>query len=92
MPFARMRTAILGNRVCTCHDKLTANMVSHSVQQAVSPGDHIVMTHRSHVLHDFHGAVNKRLGDEALLDRFNKVRRREPLAESAAAMFNELHV
>ncbi len=73
-------------------DKLTTLMVTHSMQQAVSLGDRIIMMHRGRVLHDFRGAEKKRLRAEDLLDRFDEVRRREQLDESAATMLNELYV
>lgn len=73
-------------------DKLTTLMVTHSMQQAVSLGDRIIMMHRGRVLHDLSGAEKKRLRPEDLLDRFDEVRRRELLDEGAAAMLNELYI
>lgn len=73
-------------------DKLTTLMVTHSMQQAVTLGDRVVMMHRGRVLHDFRGAEKKRLRTEDLIDRFDEIRRREQLDESAAAMLNELYV
>lgn len=73
-------------------DNLTTLMVTHSMQQAVSLGDRIIMMHRGRVLHDLRGAEKKRMRPEDLLDRFDEVRRREMLDESAAAMLNELYI
>ena len=73
-------------------DRLTTLMVTHSMQQAVSLGDRIIMMHRGRVLHDLRGAEKQRLRAEDLLDRFEEVRRREQLDESAAAMLNELYI
>ena len=73
-------------------DRLTTLMVTHSMQQAVSLGDRIIMMHRGRVLHDIRGAEKKRLRPEDLLDRFDEVRRREQLDESAAAMLNDLYI
>jgi putative ABC transport system ATP-binding protein len=73
-------------------DRLTTLMVTHSMQQAVSLGDRIVMMNRGKVLHDIRGAEKKRLRPEDLLDRFDEVRRREQLDESAAAMLHELYI
>ena len=73
-------------------EKLTTLMVTHSMQQAVSLGDRIVMMHRGRVLHDIRGAEKKRLRPEDLLDRFDDIRRREQLDESAAALLQELYV
>lgn len=73
-------------------DRLTTLMVTHSMQQAVSLGDRIVMMHRGRVLHDIRGAEKKRLRPEDLLDRFDEIRRREQIDETAAAMLNALYV
>ena len=73
-------------------EKLTTLMVTHSMQQAVSLGDRILMMHRGQVLHDIRGAEKKRLRADDLLDRFDEIRRREQLDESAAALLNELYV
>lgn len=73
-------------------DKLTTLMVTHSMQQAVSLGDRIIMMHRGRVLHDFRGAEKQRLRAEDLIDRFDEIRRREQLDESAATMLGELYV
>jgi putative ABC transport system ATP-binding protein len=73
-------------------DKLTTLMVTHSMQQAVSLGDRIIMMNRGRVLHDIRGAEKKRLRPEDLIDRFDEVRRRELLDESAAAMLHELYI
>ena len=72
--------------------RLTTLMVTHSMQQAVSLGDRNVMMHRGRVLHDIRGAEKQRLRPEDLLDRFEEIRRREQLDESAAAMLNELYI
>jgi putative ABC transport system ATP-binding protein len=50
------------------------------------------MMHRGKVLHDFKGAEKKRLRPEDLLDRFEEIRRREQLDESAAAMLESLYI
>lgn len=73
-------------------EKLTTLMVTHSMQQAVSLGDRILMMHRGRVLHDIRGAEKKRLRTDDLLDRFDEIRRREQLDESAAVLLNELYV
>jgi putative ABC transport system ATP-binding protein len=73
-------------------DKLTTLMVTHSMQQAVSLGDRLIMMHRGQVLHDFSGTAKKRLRPEDLIDLFDEVRRRELLDESAASMLQSLYV
>lgn len=69
--------------------KLTTLMVTHSMQQAVSLGDRIIMMNRGQVLHDISGSEKKRLRPEDLIDRFDQVRRREQLDEGAARMLRE---
>ncbi len=73
-------------------DQLTTLMVTHSMQQAVSLGDRIIMMHRGQIVHDFRGAEKKRLRTEDLLDRFEEIRRREQLDESAAQMLCDLYI
>lgn len=73
-------------------DRLTTLMVTHSMAQAVSLGDRILMMHRGRVLHDLRGAEKRRLRAEDLLERFDEVRRREQLDEGAAAMLRERYI
>lgn len=73
-------------------DRLTTLMVTHSMQQAVNLGDRIIMMNRGQVLHDFRGAEKKRLRPEDLIDRFNEVRAREQLDESAAEMLRQNYI
>ncbi|HSI08496.1 MAG TPA: ATP-binding cassette domain-containing protein [Rariglobus sp.] len=73
-------------------DHLTTLMVTHSMQQAVTLGDRLIMMHRGRVLHDFRGAEKKRLRAEDLINLFDEVRRRELLDESAASMLQSLYV
>lgn len=72
--------------------KLTTLMVTHAMSQATSFGNRIVMMHRGSVLHDVSGAEKKRLRVEDLLGRFEDVRRRELLDESAAALLAQTYV
>lgn len=67
-------------------DRLTVLMVTHSMAQAVSLGDRIVMLHRGQVAHDLCGAEKIRLRPEDLVDRFREIRARELLDERAAAL------
>jgi putative ABC transport system ATP-binding protein len=67
-------------------DKLTTLMVTHSMQQAASLGDRLIMMHRGQIIHDFQGAEKRRMRPDDLLARFEEVRRAEQLDESAAQM------
>jgi putative ABC transport system ATP-binding protein len=73
-------------------DKLTALMVTHSMQQAAHLGDRLIMMHRGRVIHDVHGAEKHRLRPEDLLARFEEVRRGELLDEGAAEVLRQSYV
>jgi len=72
--------------------KLTTLMVTHSMQQAVTLGDRLIMMHRGQILHDLSGADKRRLRAEDLLERFEEVRRADLLDESAAEMLRRMYV
>ena len=73
-------------------DQLTTLMVTHSMHQAASLGDRLIMMHRGQIIHDFQGAAKRRLRPDDLLARFEEVRRAEQLDESAAQMLAEQYV
>ena len=73
-------------------DKLTTLMVTHSMQQAASLGDRLVMMHRGRIIHDLRGAEKRRARVDDLLARFEEVRRREQLDETAAEMLRRAYV
>lgn len=73
-------------------EKLTTLMVTHSMQQAINLGDRIVMMHKGNILHDYSGAEKRRLRVDDLLDRFENVRRRELLDESAAELLRARYI
>jgi putative tryptophan/tyrosine transport system ATP-binding protein len=73
-------------------DKLTTLMVTHSMQQAANLGDRLVMMHRGQIIHDLRGAEKRRARVDDLLARFEEVRRREQLDETAAEMLRRAYV
>src|SRR5436309_3852926 len=73
-------------------DKLMTLMVTHSMQQAANLGDRLIMMHRGRIIQDFQGADKKRMRVDALLARFEEVRRAELLDESAAEMLRRVYV
>jgi putative ABC transport system ATP-binding protein len=73
-------------------DRLTALMVTHSMHQAASFGDRLIMMHRGRIVHDVRGAEKRRLRPEDLLARFEEVRRGELLDAAAAEMLQEAYV
>ena len=73
-------------------EKLTTLMVTHSMHQAATLGDRLIMMHRGQIIHDFQGPEKRRLRPEDLLARFEEVRRAEQLDESAAQMLAEQYI
>lgn len=73
-------------------DKLTTMMVTHSMHQAAYLGDRLIMMVRGQVIHDFRGTEKQRLTPEALLARFEEVRRLEQLDEAAAEQLRRQYV
>lgn len=72
--------------------RLTVLMVTHSMPQATSLGDRVIMLHKGRIAFDFSGAEKQRLRPEELVDRFDEIRRRELLDESTAEMLARLYV
>ncbi len=73
-------------------DRLTALMVTHSMQQAAGLGDRLIMMHRGRVIYDVRGAEKRRLRPEDLLARFEEVRRGDLLDEAAAEVLRRGYV
>jgi putative ABC transport system ATP-binding protein len=73
-------------------EKLTTLMVTHSMQQAASLGDRLIMMHRGRVVHELRGAEKRRLRVEDLLARFEDLRRADQLDETAAELLQRVYV
>jgi putative tryptophan/tyrosine transport system ATP-binding protein len=73
-------------------ERLTTLMVTHSMHQAASLGDRLIMMYRGRIIHDFRGAEKRRLRVDDLLARFEEVRRGELLDESAAELLRRAYV
>ncbi len=73
-------------------DRLTAIMVTHSMQQAARLGDSLLMMHQGKVLLNVGGAQKRRVRPEELLARFEEVRRADLLDESAAEMLARCYI
>lgn len=67
-------------------DKLTALMVTHSMQQAVDLPDRIVMMHRGQVVEDYHGDMKRRVRIPDLISAFDRIQKRELFDESVAGL------
>jgi putative ABC transport system ATP-binding protein len=72
--------------------RLTTLMVTHSMQQAVNLGDRILILNQGSVAYRFEGADKQRLRVDDLLARFEDMRRRELLDETAAGLLRETYV
>jgi putative tryptophan/tyrosine transport system ATP-binding protein len=73
-------------------DKLTALMVTHSMSQAATLGDRLIMMHRGRIIYDVCGAEKQRLRPAELLARFEELRRGEQLDETAADMLKRIYI
>ncbi len=67
-------------------EKLTALMVTHSMQQAVDLPDRIVMMHRGQIVQDYQGDMKKRVRVPDLYSAFDRVQKRDLFDESVAVM------
>jgi len=73
-------------------EKLTTLMVTHSMSQAATLGDRLIMMHRGRIIYDVRGAEKHRLRPADLLARFEDVRRSEQLDETAADMLKRAYI
>ncbi len=73
-------------------DKLTALMVTHSMQQALELGDRTIMMHKGSVIDDIPGAEKRRLTVHDLLDKFNELRKSEQLTEELLSSLRQEYV
>jgi putative ABC transport system ATP-binding protein len=73
-------------------EHLTTLMVTHSMPQAANLGDCLVIMHKGQVAYRFAGADKQRLGADDLLARFEDLRRREMLDETAAALLEQTYI
>jgi putative ABC transport system ATP-binding protein len=73
-------------------ESLTTVMVTHSMQQATSVGDRLVMMHQGSLILDRCGAEKRRMRADELLLRFEDLRRRELLDESVAELIRAAYV
>ena len=81
----------LTERIVSQH-RLTTLMVTHSMQQAATLGDRVVMMNKGSVLADYAGPLRRHLRAEDLVRRFDEIRRDEQLDASAAEVLRENYV
>lgn len=72
--------------------RLTALMVTHSLAQAASLGDRLILVHRGRIELDVAGPAKRRLTPEDLADRFDALRRADQLDDAAARTLADLYV
>ena len=73
-------------------DKLTTMMVTHSMQQAASLGDRLIMMVRGRIIYDIKGSEKRHLRPNDILARFEEVRRADLLDESASEVLQRSYV
>jgi putative ABC transport system ATP-binding protein len=74
------------------HQHLTTLMVTHSMTQAASLGDRLIMAHQGRLIFDVSGAAKDRLRPHDLLEKFEELRRSDQLDETAASLLREVYV
>ena len=67
-------------------------MVTHSLAQAASLGDRLILIHRGRVELDVSGAAKRRLTPDDLAARFDRLRRADQLDDAAARTLAEAYV
>lgn len=72
--------------------RLTALMVTHSLAQAASLGDRLILVHRGRIELDVEGPAKRRLTPDDLADRFDALRRSDQLDDAAARTLADLYV
>jgi putative ABC transport system ATP-binding protein len=73
-------------------EKLTAMMVTHSMQQAVDLPDRIVMMHRGQIVNDYRDEMKTRLRISDLMEAFDHIQKRDLFDESVAALLSEQYI
>lgn len=81
----------LTERIVSEH-RLTTLMVTHSMQQAATFGDRIVMMNHGSVHADYAGEHRRHVRAEDLIRRFDEIRREERLDVSAAELLRQTYV
>lgn len=71
---------------------LTTLMVTHSMQQAISLGDRVVVMHQGRIVENVGGARKRQLRVEDLLDSFDRIRTADQVDQSAAEMLRRLYI
>lgn len=73
-------------------EKLTAVMVTHSMQQALDLGDRTIMMHKGRIIEDISREEKRRLSVDDLLDKFAELRKSEQLTDDVLAALRREYV
>lgn len=73
-------------------EKLTAMMVTHSMQQAVDLPDRIVMMHKGQIVEDLRDEMKHKVRVSDLLETFNRIQKRELFDETVAKLMKEQYI
>ena len=79
-------------RQIIAQEKLTALMVTHSMQQAVNLGNRIIMMHQGKIAFDFRGEEKRRLKVNDLLTLFDELRQKDNIDPAVAALLEEFYI
>jgi putative ABC transport system ATP-binding protein len=87
-PKSAAKVAELTKRIID-EEKLTALMVTHSMQQAVDLPDRIIMMHRGKIVQDYQKEQKLRVRVPDLISKFDRVQRREMFEQSVAEILQD---
>jgi len=79
-------------REIIAREQLTALMVTHAMQQAVTMPDHIIMMHQGRVVRHLSGAERRKIRARDLLDAFEAIRRQELHDEGVTRLLQEQYL
>ncbi len=90
-PKSAAKVAELTKEIIT-KEKLTAMMVTHSMQQAVDLPERIIMMHRGQIVNDYQDEMKQRVRAPDLIKAFERLQKIELFDSSVAGMLAEQYV
>lgn len=72
--------------------RLTAIMVTHAMEHAVTLGNRVILMHRGRIVEEYDGAFKRQLREQDLHDSFTAIRNSDLLDESAADLIRRSYV
>ena len=70
-------------------DNLTTLMITHSMQQALSLGNRLIMMHHGKIIDDINSEEKSRLTENDLLNKFEQIKKKEKLSTSLINEFRD---